>query len=140
MPNFTDTLSQQAQNLTNLKAMLDTELELISSRDAEALIQLVKDKEELLDLIQETDHQINEQYRALNDNIPPSIKTLIEQIKSLVEDCKYKTSVSQHAVEQGQLRLEHLRSLLVESRTKESMTYDKSGKASGLSRGKGYSA
>lgn len=140
MPTLTDTLQAQSEYLAKLKLLLDQELRLISSRDAEALISLVKEKEILLDLIQETDTQINLEYTALGDTVPESIKSLIAQVKSLVEECKYKTAVSQKAVEQGQLRLEHLRTLLIESRTKESMTYDKSGRASGMSKGKGISA
>lgn len=140
MPTLTETLQLQSEHLTKLKGLLDQELHLISSRDAEALISLVKEKEILLDQIQETDLQINAEYSALGENIPEAIKSLIQDIKSLVEDCKHKTAVSQKAVEQGQLRLEHLRTLLIESRTKESMTYDKSGRASGMSKGKGISA
>lgn len=140
MPELTEILTSQSEQMAELQSLLDRELSLISSRDAEALINLVKSKEVLLDQIQQTDDQINRLYSALDGNIPDSIEQLINLIKSQVEECKYKTAVSQKAVEQGQLRLEHLRSMIVESRTKESMTYDKSGKASGLSTGKGISA
>jgi flagella synthesis protein FlgN len=140
MTELTKTLDVQADNLSQLKVLLEKELELISSRDAEALILLVKDKEVLLDQVQEVDAKINQLYLALDGKIPEVVTEQIDHIKNLLDECKYKTAVSQKAVEQGQLRLEHLRNLLVQSRTKESMTYDKSGKASGLSKGKGISA
>ena len=44
-------LTQQTDNLASLKAMLDKELHLISSRDAEALMTLLKEKEQLLGAI-----------------------------------------------------------------------------------------
>lgn len=49
----------------------------------------------------------------------------MEQAKRLLDDCKYRTQVNQKAVEQGQLRLTHLRNLMMEVRAKESLTYDK---------------
>ncbi len=50
------------------------------------------------------------------------------------------TDVNQVAVEQGQLRLAHLRNLMMEVRAKESLTYDKAGKKKGGFSGKGVSA
>ena len=65
---------------------------------------------------------------------------LFNKAKEMVVQCQFRTKINQTAVEQGQLRLEHLRNLLLESRAKESMTYDKSGRTRGGSSGGGISA
>ncbi|HAU93916.1 MAG TPA: flagellar biosynthesis protein FlgN [Alteromonas sp.] len=135
-------LTQQTENLASLKAMLDKELHLISSRDAEALMTLLKDKEQLLVAIQNLDEAINPQLRTLQQEapLPEDIQAHIEQAKTLLSECQYCTEVNQRAVEQGQLRLVHLRNLMMDVRAKESLTYDKAGKKKGGFSGKGVSA
>jgi len=135
-------LEQQIANLTHLATLLEQELHLISSRDAEALMNLLKDKEQTLDTIQQSDIAISKQYTALTaeKTAPDDVTALIAQAKKLLEECQYRTSVNQKAVEQGQLRLTHLRNLMLEVRAKESLTYDKSGKPKGSGLGRGVSA
>lgn len=136
------TITAQNTNLQELQQILETELHLISSRDAEALISLLNTKEALLATIQEQDLVISKIYSSASqeskDN--PEITSLFDDAKELLSQCKFRTQINQTAVEQGQLRLEHLRSLLLESRAKESMTYDKSGKTRGGSTTGGISA
>ena len=135
-------LTQQTENLTSLKAMLDKELHLISSRDVEALMTLLKDKEQLLGAIQNLDDAVNPQLKVLQQEapLPEDIQAHIDQAKNLLSECQYCTEVNQLAVEQGQLRLVHLRNLMMDVRAKESLTYDKAGKKKGGFSGKGVSA
>lgn len=129
MPDLTSAIELQLQQLELLKTNLESELHLISSRDAEALINVVQEKETLLEAIQLQDSVINGLYQP--DTASEQQRALLEQGKELVKQCQYRTQINQTAVEQGQLRLEHLRNLLLEARAKESMTYDKSGKPQG---------
>ncbi|MCP4865906.1 MAG: flagellar export chaperone FlgN [Pseudomonadota bacterium] len=137
-----DQLKLQTQQLSSFKAMLDKELHLIGSRDAEALMTLLHDKEALLSAIQNLDETVNPQLAALQQDAPLSdeILALIEQSKTLLIECQYCTEVNQRAIEQGQLRLAHLRNLMMDIRAKESLTYDKAGKKKGGFSGKGVSA
>lgn len=139
---LTEQLTQQTDNLAALKAMLDKELHLISSRDAEALMTLLKDKEQLLGAIQNLDDAVNPQLKVLQQEapLPEDIQAHIDQAKNLLSECQYCTEVNQLAVEQGQLRLVHLRNLMMDVRAKESLTYDKAGKKKGGFSGKGVSA
>ncbi|MEP0357007.1 MAG: flagellar export chaperone FlgN [Paraglaciecola sp.] len=136
------TITAQKNNLQELQRLLETELHLISSRDAEALISLLSTKEALLATIQEQDLVISKIYNNATQELKDDndITSLFNDAKELVSQCKFRTQINQTAVEQGQLRLEHLRSLLIESRAKESMTYDKSGKTRGGSATGGISA
>ena len=133
MTELKKTIIDQNSYLQELQKILETELHLISSRDAEALINLLKTKETLLETIQQQDNLISSLYmqssQELKDNA--EIIALFDSAKEMVIQCRYRTQINQTAVEQGQLRLAHLRNLLLESRAKESMTYDKSGKTRG---------
>ena len=121
--------------------MLEKELHLISSRDAETLMSLLEDKSKLLESIQSTDQKVEALYRQTTDEtISAEEQGLMGKAKSLLEDCKYKTKINQKAVEQGQLRLTHLRNLMLEVRAKESLTYDKKGKPNAGRLGSGISA
>ncbi len=137
MQQSLELLNKQKDALLQLQLLLDNELHQISSRDAEALISLVKEKETLLEQIQLQDEQLG---KLLPDPLLPQQQELKSEILDLVKDCQYRTQVNATAVEQGQLRLEHLRSLIIESRAKESLTYDKAGRKHSGNRGGGVSA
>lgn len=135
-------LEQQVENLTQLASLLEQELHLISSRDAESLMALLNSKTDLLDTIQHLDTAISDQFAKLqaDGDVPENIQLLIDDAKEQLAQCQYRTQINQTAVEQGQLRLTHLRNLMLEVRAKESLTYDKSGKPKGPTLGKGISA
>lgn len=135
-------VEQQVEQLRQLSSLLEQELHLISTRDAESLMSLLREKETTLEAIAATDTRIDSLYRdaKANDALTQEIEQGIEQAKSILEDCQYRTEINQKAVEQGQLRLTHLRNLMLEVRAKESLTYDKSGKPKGTGLGPGVSA
>ena len=137
--NLTQALSKQVEQLGELVAMLEKELQLISSREAETLMRLLEEKTTLLEAIQTLDGNI-ERMIASETMLSEQEEALMQQAKSLLEDCKYRTQINQKAVEQGQLRLTHLRNLMMEVRAKESLTYDKKGKPKGGTLGSGVSA
>ncbi|GMM68365.1 hypothetical protein MTsDn1_16600 [Alteromonas sp. MTD1] len=137
--SVSELLKRQVEHLSTLAAVLEKELQLISSREAEPLMKLLDDKTQLLEVIQKTDVEIENAISA-QGSMQAEDDALMEQAKSLLEDCKYRTQVNQKAVEQGQLRLTHLRNLMMEVRAKESLTYDKKGKPKGGTLGSGVSA
>lgn len=135
-------IEKQISQLEQLQLLLENELHLISTRDPESLLKLLSNKENLLDLIQAQDQAISQQYLKLSEEEKGNkdLNHLFDVAKDRVNQCKFRTSINQTAVEQGQLRLEHLRTLILESRAKESLTYDKSGKTKGGLSGKGINA
>tara|TARA_Y100001960_G_scaffold4421_1_gene4756 strand:+ start:892 stop:1323 length:432 start_codon:yes stop_codon:yes gene_type:complete len=136
---LTQALIKQVEQLSSLAVLLEKELQLISSRDAESLMNLLDEKTALLTSIQALDGSIE---RTISDqgSMSEEDEALMENAKKLLDDCKYRTQVNQKAVEQGQLRLTHLRNLMMEVRAKESLTYDKKGKPKGGILGSGVSA
>ncbi len=137
--NLTSVLSAQVDKLTALSGLLERELHLISSRDAEALMTLLDEKTKLLEEIQKLDATAESMF-ANGQSYTEKDDALTDKAKILLDDCKYRTQVNQKAVEQGQLRLTHLRNLMMEVRAKESLTYDKKGKPKGGTLGSGVSA
>lgn len=138
--NIHSTLTQQVANLESLASLLEKELYLISSRDAESLMALLEEKSTLLENIQSVDKQIEVLYQKENNTLDENAQALMDKANSILGDCKYRTEVNQKAVEQGQLRLTHLRNIMLELRAKESLTYDKSGKPNSGRLGSGVSA
>lgn len=141
MKNLIILLEKQQSSLDSLANLLESELHLISSRDAEALTKVLNNKTQVLDEIADTDRAIEtafEKTEGAEDD--DRVEELLKAIRNAVSQCKFRTEINQKAVEQGQLRLEHLRSLLLETRAKETMTYDKGGKPRGGSSKKGISA
>lgn len=137
--NLTSVLKEQVDKLTALSRLLERELHLISSRDAEALMTLLDDKTQLLEEIQALDDSAESMF-VNGQSYSEEDDALTDKAKTLLDDCKYRTQVNQKAVEQGQLRLTHLRNLMMEVRAKESLTYDKKGKPKGGTLGSGVSA
>ena len=136
---LTQALIKQVEQLSSLAVLLEKELQRISSRDAESLMNLLDEKTALLTSIQALDGSIE---RTISDqgSMSEEDEALMTNAKKLLDDCKYRTQVNQKAVEQGQLRLTHLRNLMMEVRAKESLTYDKKGKPKGGTLGSGVSA
>jgi flagella synthesis protein FlgN len=134
-------LNQQADQLLSLASLLEKELKLISQRKPDALMDLVNLKSEHLERIQNTDKDID---TALQQRTSPSFtdseKTVFEVIQQRVNECKRQTGINEKALEQSQLRLAHLRQVLMDLRARESLTYDKSGKPKGSSLGGGIKA
>lgn len=136
---LTQALSRQVDQMSSLAVLLEKELQLISSRDAESLMKLLDEKTTLLTSIQALDASIENTIDS-SEALSEENEALMANAKKLLDDCKYLTQVNQKAVEQGQLRLTHLRNLMMEVRAKESLTYDKNGKPKGGTLGSGVSA
>jgi flagella synthesis protein FlgN len=134
-------ISKQLELLCELKVVLEQELHLISSREPETLMQLLQDKEALLANIESQDQAVEIMYKrvAEKSDIPDACNGLLDDCKKVLGECKYLTAINAKSVEHGQLRLVHLRNMMMELRAKESMTYDRAGRAKGESFGKGVS-
>jgi flagella synthesis protein FlgN len=134
-------ISKQLELLCELKVVLEQELHLISSREPETLMQLLHEKEALLASIESQDQAVEIMYNRVADqgDIPSECDALLEDCRKVLGECKYLTAINAKSVEHGQLRLVHLRNMMMELRAKESMTYDRAGRARGESFGKGLS-
>ena len=140
--NLHEAVKKQETQLAQLKQILESELHLISSREPETLMALLQEKEEVLSAIESSDSVINPLYEKAKQegSIDDAVQTATDACKAIVEECKYLTQINAKSVEQGQLRLTHLRNLMMDLRARETMTYDKSGRTKGDSSTGGFSA
>ena len=101
MNKLTTQIKQQFSFLEELMQVLETELTLISSRDPESLINLLKRKEELLDNIQKQDGLITSAFEKTDpsERQSPEIQKLFDEANDLVLQCKYRTEINKTAVE-----------------------------------------
>ena len=67
MSELKKAIKSQLKILLELQQILETELHLISSRDAESLINMLKTKEALLDSVQQQDTLISSLYTKSSD-------------------------------------------------------------------------
>ena len=85
MSTLEDALKVQLENLTLLQHLLETELHLISSRDAEGLYSLLEQKQLNLDAVQAQDDTIKSLYQSANETVKSdenhAINALFEQAK-----------------------------------------------------------
>ncbi len=142
MSSLLSAIDKQSEQLTGLKALLENELHLISSREPETLMGLLKEKEELLTEVEKQDKSIAslfEKAKANDEKVDDALAAM-NKCNSIIHECKYLTQINAKSVEQGQLRLTHLRNLMMELRARESMTYDRSGKTTGDAASKGFTA
>lgn len=140
MSSLLSAINKQEEQLIALKALLENELHLISSREPETLMGLLKEKEELLNEIEAQDNSISslfEKVKANGESIDEAVVAM-EKCDNVIHECKYLTQINAKSVEQGQLRLTHLRNLMMELRARETMTYDRSGKTTGDGGSKGF--
>jgi len=135
-------IATQLDYLRDLKALLEQELHLISSREPETLMHLLQQKQSLLDSIESQDSAVETLHKRATENntVSELCEELLQDCKQVLFECKYLTQINAKSVEQGQLRLVHLRNFMMELRAKESMTYDRSGRTRGDSSSKGISA
>ncbi len=127
-------IGEQLESLQQLDEMLQQELVLITGSDPDALLSLVNAKNELLNKISESDALI----RAMQlpeAQLDDSIKSQVNACRELLAKCQKQTQVNALALEKNQVRVQHLRNLILKTRHKESLTYDKAGITQGGSLG-----
>ena len=129
MINDTEALLQQVQLMSKLKEKLSQEQQLIVARDADGLMSLINEKEQLLDQIAQNESLLN----AINDASLLSEEQikLAEEGKELLLECQRQTDINARVVEKNQVRIQRLRNLMIAVRSKESMTYTSKGKTQG---------
>lgn len=130
MAEMLSAVSQQYENLLALEAMLDEELKLITGRDADQLLALVNNKTELLNKINQNTSLVTA-LRLPREELETELAKKVEQCHQLLVSCQKKTQTNGVAVEQGQVRIQNLRNIILNTRHKESMTYDKAGLTKG---------
>ncbi|GLO61585.1 molecular chaperone [Vibrio sp. MACH09] len=133
MAKLADLLDYQLQNAQALSSLLESEKVAITSRVSNDIETLAKEKLVLISQLQQTDQRI-----ASHDDVAlitedDSYKDKVNQIRSIVHDCKQSNEVNGEALQRAQLSYNKLSNLMQQSRGKIGMTYTSGGRTSTVS-------
>ncbi|WP_286265328.1 flagella synthesis protein FlgN [Thalassotalea atypica] len=121
-------LEEQFNLLSQLEKLLVQEKEVLQQRDSEALIALSQVKEQLLADIQTNDQTIATSQVFIQQKNSGQLSERLNDVESCLQRCKELNEVNGQIVAHSQVAIERMKSALLESRDKSSMTYDSKGK------------
>lgn len=124
-------LQQQLEQLAQLEQMLLQEREVLEHNDPQALGQLTSLKQQILKKIEQSDQQLAQSPNFIEQRKAGQWQDEVDQIHQTLAHCQELNNINGHIIQQSSLVVERLKSSLLESRTKTTMTYDAKGKTQG---------
>jgi len=121
-------LQQQQAQLDALLLLLNHELTALSQRDVQQLDELTQQKNTLLTTIQQTDQAINQLPSLAAYQEADWFQQAVQQLNSILTECKHQTAVNQQVLEQSQLTLDRLKHEILSVKGKSGLTYTNKGK------------
>ncbi|WP_448546776.1 flagella synthesis protein FlgN [Thalassotalea fusca] len=126
-----DKLQQQCKQLEQLESLLNTERAILESRDPDKLISVAEEKNSLLVAIQTIDTELGQSLQFKEEKSQGLHDEILQKTEDLLLKCKDINQVNGQIIEHSQLAVERMKSSLLQSHNKSSVTYDAKGKASG---------
>ncbi|MDG3088805.1 flagellar export chaperone FlgN [Vibrio hannami] len=133
MAKLVDLLDYQLQSARSLYELLEVEKVAITKRVSTDIEQAAKDKLTLITQLQQTDQRIATHPDANTLNEDDKLKDLVEQIRSLMQECKLANEVNGEALQRAQLSYNKLNNLMQQTHGKFGMTYTAGGQTSSVS-------
>lgn len=124
-------LAQQLAQLQELEQVISDEKLILQQHQPDALLQISAKKNQLLISIQNLDQQIGVNQAFAQDKAAGFLSQELSDIESLLTLCQQKNLVNGQIIAQSQLAVERMKTSLLESHNKTSVTYDNKGKKSG---------
>lgn len=123
-------LDQQIAELETLIELQQREKELLIKRDAPALDELTRDKERVLDTIQQLDETLasHSQHHLISSH--PALREKRKHIIELMERCQSNNDVNGQLVRVTLGRIQQLKQTLQAAHTGTTVTYTNKGKTS----------
>lgn len=121
-------LEQQLEQLSQLEQLLSQEKEVLKLHNPDALIEITKQKKTLLADIQTLDQTIGTSTQFLQQKATGELDAMLNQIEQLLTRCKQLNQINGQIIAQSQLAIERMKSSLLDSHDKSTMTYDARGK------------
>jgi len=124
-------LAQQHAQLQELEQVISEEKLILQQHQPDALLQISSKKNQLLISIQSLDQQIGVNQAFAQDKAAGFLSKELADIENLLALCQQKNLVNGQIIAQSQLAVERMKTSLLESHNKTSVTYDNKGKKSG---------
>jgi flagella synthesis protein FlgN len=130
-PQSKELLAKQFSQLQELEQVITDEKIVLQQHQPDALLEITEKKNQLLLSIQNLDQQISINQAFAQDKAAGLLKEDLVAIEKQLELCQKKNLVNGQIIAQSQLSVERMKTSLLESHNKTSMTYDSKGKKSG---------
>ena len=124
-------LAQQLIQLQELDQIITDEKLVLQQHQPDALLQISQKKNQLLLSINNLDQQISVNQAFAQDKAAGFLGEELDNIENLLKLCQQKNQVNGQIIAQSQLAVERMKTSLLESHNKTSVTYDSKGKKSG---------
>jgi len=124
-------LAQQLAQLQELKQVITDEKLILQQHQPDALLQISAKKNQLLMSIKNLDQQIGINQVFAQDKAAGFLSLELTEIENLLTLCQQKNLVNGQIIAQSQLAVERMKTSLLESHNRTSVTYNSKGKKSG---------
>ncbi|WP_281556548.1 flagellar protein FlgN [Thalassomonas sp. RHCl1] len=124
-------LARQLSQLQALETLLQSEKDIIIKQSPDALNEVTAKKNDLLMAIQTLDSHIGQNRQFIQDKRDGKFSEELKAIASVLESCQKQNQLNGQIIQQSQLTVERMKTSLLESHSKTSLTYDSKGKKSG---------
>ncbi|MFQ6370294.1 flagellar export chaperone FlgN [Shewanella sp. YIC-542] len=125
-------LQQQQGTLGQLLALIEQETTALVERNADTLLQLAGDKQQLLQQLAQTDKLLSQHPQKAQLKAPP-LAEQVSQAQQLLAQCQLKNQSNGKLIELCAASVNRLAQALQVSRNASSLTYDGKGKTSTIS-------
>lgn len=126
-----DLIAKQLEQIQLLSSLLTKENEVLQQHSPDALIEVSAQKNDVLLAIQQLDQHLAQHQEFQKSKNEGQHESIIVQIADILEQCKKQNVVNGQIIQHSQLAVEKMKTSLLESHNKSSMTYDSKGKKSG---------
>lgn len=140
LSNSNQFLAQQLIQLTELENLLNTERNILQQHNPDKLIAITNEKNNLLISIEDLDKQVSVNTQFLQEKSEGLHNEQIQQLTTLLLRCKDLNHVNGQIIQKSNLAVERMKTSLLESQNKSSLTYNSKGKTSGSLRSTGFKA
>lgn len=124
-------ISLQFSQLQELEKIITEEKLVLQRHQPNALLEISKKKNQLLLSIQKLDQKIMINQPFAQDKAAGLLTQELTDIENLLILCQQKNQVNGQIIAQSQLAVERMKTSLLESHNRTSVTYDSKGKKSG---------
>ena len=129
--NGQQALSKQLEQLQQLLSLLEKEREILTQSAPDQLVAISEQKNSLLLAIEALDKQIEQSVQFRKEKAEGRFDQQLADIEACLVKCKEQNTINGQIIEHSQLAVERMKTSLLQSHNKASLTYDNKGKTSG---------
>jgi len=124
-------LQKQLEQLQQLEQLLESEKEALTKQVPAQLVKISEEKNLLLEAIQTLDQSFEQSVQFKEGRSQGLYRAALTSIEDALIRCKEKNYINGQIIQHSQLSVERMKTSLLQSHNKSSITYDSKGKTTG---------